>query len=98
MDPAGTVTAAAYALKKAGAKCVYVTCSHPVLSDPAIQRIQDAPIEELVTTNTIKLPETKKIAKIKQLTIAKIIGQGLLNIIEGKGVSSLFTYNPNNRM
>ncbi|MDY0063721.1 MAG: ribose-phosphate pyrophosphokinase [Bacilli bacterium] len=98
VDTAGTVTAAASALKNAGAKSVYVTCSHPVLSDPAVERIQNSPIEELITTNTIKLPDYKRISKVKQLTVAKIIGQGLLNIIDGKGVSSLFIYDPKNRM
>ncbi len=98
VDTAGTVSVAAKALKEAGAREIYVCCSHPVLSDPATQRIMDSPIKELVTTNSICLPPEKRTSKVVQLSISKILGQGLLNIIDGKGVSSLFTYNPNNRL
>ncbi|MFA6627598.1 MAG: ribose-phosphate pyrophosphokinase [Bacilli bacterium] len=98
VDTAGTITVAAKALREAGAREIYVCCSHPVLSDPATQRIMDSPIQQLVTTNSICLPPEKQTSKIVQLTIAKILGQGLLNIIDGKGVSSLFTYNPNTRV
>lgn len=97
IDTAGTITVAANALKEAGAKDIYVCCSHPVLSDPATERILSSDIKQVVTTNTISLPERKKTSKITQLSIAKILGQGILNIIDGKGVSKLFIYNPNNR-
>ncbi len=98
IDTAGTITVAAKALKQAGAKKIYVCCSHPILSDPAISRLQDSVIEEVVTTNSIYLNENKRIDKIVQLSIAKIIGQGVLNIIDGKAISNLFTYDPNNRL
>lgn len=98
VDTAGTITVAAKALKRAGAKKIYVCCSHPLLSDPAISRIQDSPIEELVTTNSICLPNEKKIPQVVQLSIAKILGQGVLNIIDGKAISSLFIYDPKNRL
>lgn len=97
IDTAGTICAAAKALRDNGARKIYVCCSHPVLSDPAVERINESPIEEVVTTNSIKLPIEKKSPKIKQLTIAKIIGQGMLNIIDGKAISSLFKYDPNTR-
>lgn len=98
VDTAGTVSVASDALKKAGAANVYVCCSHPVLSHPAIERIQNSSIKELITTNSIYLPQEKRISKIVQLSIAKIIGQGVLNIIDGKAISSLFTYDPKNRL
>lgn len=98
IDTAGTITVAAGALKEAGAKDIYVACTHPILSHPAIERIQNSPIKELVTTNSIKLSEDKKCEKVVQLSIAKILGQGILNIIDGKSVSYLFTYDPNNRL
>ena len=98
IDTAGTVLAASKALKKAGARRIFMCCSHPVLSGPAIERIMESPIEEVVTTNSIKLPEEKKVPKIVQLSIAKIIGQGMLNIIDGKAISTLFNYDPNNRL
>ncbi|HHX78938.1 MAG TPA: ribose-phosphate pyrophosphokinase [Acholeplasmataceae bacterium] len=94
VDTAGSVTAASNALVLAGAKDIYVVATHPVLSDPAIERLQNSAIKEVITTNSIKLPEYKRIAKITQLSIAKIIGQGILNIIDDKAVSDLFKYNP----
>ena len=98
IDTAGTITIAAKALREAGAKDIYVACSHPILSHPAIERITESPIKELVTTNSIKLTEDKKTDKVVQLSIAKIFGQGILNIIDGKSVSYLFAYDPNNRL
>ena len=98
IDTAGTITIAAKALREAGAKDIYVACSHPILSNPAIERITESPIKELVTTNSIKLSEDKKTDKVVQLSIAKIFGQGILNIIDGKSVSYLFAYDPNNRL
>ena len=98
IDTAGTITIAAKALREAGAKDIYVACSHPILSHPAIERITESPIKELVTTNSIKLSEDKKTDKVVQLSIAKIFGQGILNIIDGKSVSYLFAYDPNNRL
>lgn len=98
VDTAGTITIAAKAMKEAGAKRIFVCCTHPILSYPAIDRIKNSPIEELVTTNSIQLTDDKKTPQIKQLSIAKIIGQGVLNIIDGKAISNLFTYDPKNRI
>lgn len=98
VDTAGTVTNAANAIKEAGAKSVYVACTHPVLSHPAIQRINDSSICEFVTTDSICLPESKKSPKLVQLSIAKIIARGVLNIIEDKAISSLFDYDPHQRL
>ena len=98
IDTAGTVTIAAEALIKAGAKSVYVVCTHPILSGEAISRIESSYITEVVVTNSIRLPEHKKTPKIKQLSIAKILGQGVMNIIDDKPISDLFNYNPNNKL
>ncbi len=97
VDTAGTIIIAANALKAAGAKDVYVVCTHPLLSGDAADRIQKSEITELITTNSIRLPEGKRVPKICQLSIAKIIGQGILNIIEDKPISDLFEYNPLNK-
>ena len=94
VDTAGTITVAAKALKDEGAKSIYLACTHPILSGPAVERIKSAPIEELICTNTIKLPEEKKCEKIVQLSIAKILALGILNIIDGKPISDLFKYDP----
>lgn len=98
VDTAGTITVASKALIDAGAKDIYVACSHPILSHPAIERINNSPIKKLITTNSIQIEKDKQSDKIVQLSIAKIMGQGILNIIDGKSVSYLFTYDPNNRL
>ena len=94
IDTAGTVIAAATALKNAGAKNIYVACTHGILSGDASQRILASDITELVMTNSIKLPDEKKNDKIVQLSVANILGQGILNIIDGKPISDLFKYDP----
>lgn len=90
VDTAGTVCAASAALKKAGAKDIYVVCTHPVLSGEGSKRILESDITKLITTNTIKLPEEKKNSKIIQISVAELIGQGILNIIDDKSISTLF--------
>src|SRR5690625_127152 len=90
IDTAGTITLAANALIDSGAKEVYACCTHPVLSHPAIERIQESSIKELVVTNTIKLPEEKKIGKIKELSVAPLIGEAIMRIHDLKSVSILF--------
>ena len=94
IDTAGTACAGIEALRKAGAKDIYMCASHAILSDPAIERISKSCLKELIVTNSIALPEEKKIEKITQLSVAKIFGQGILNILDDLPLSDLFTYNP----
>ncbi len=75
IDTAGTITNAANAMKDMGAKEVYACATHPVLSGPAIERIQDSAIKELVLLNTIPLPDVKKIDKIKLLSVAPLFAR-----------------------
>lgn len=96
VDTAGSAVAAANALKNAGALDIYMCVTHPILSKDAVSKIENSAITELITTNTIALPESKSSPKIKQLSIAKIFGQGILNIIDDKAVSDLFKYDPEN--
>jgi ribose-phosphate pyrophosphokinase len=91
IDTAGSIQAAAKALQEAGAKDIYACCTHPLLSGKAIERISDSPIIEVVCTNTVPLTEEKRIPKIVQLSIANLLGQGLINIIDDQGVSTLFS-------
>lgn len=90
IDTAGTITIAASALIESGAKEVYACCSHPVLSGPAIERINNSKIKELVVTNSIELPDSKKTPKIKQLSIAELLGAAIIRVFEEKSVSTLF--------
>lgn len=94
VDTAGTLVAAVEMLKIKGAKDIYCCCTHPILSDPAIERISNSALKELVTTNTIQLEEYKKdCTKMVQLSVAPLIGQGILNIVDDKPLSDLFVYN-----
>jgi len=90
IDTAGTITLAANALIENGAKEVYACCTHPVLSGPAIERIEDSKIKELVITNTIPLPDEKRIEKVTQLSVAPLIGEAIIRVHELKSVSILF--------
>ncbi|AUJ29157.1 MAG: ribose-phosphate diphosphokinase [Liquorilactobacillus hordei] len=90
IDTAGTITLAAQALKDAGATEVYACATHPVLSGPAIERIENSPIKRLVVTDSIKLPEEKHIDKLIQVSVGALIGDAITRIHENKSVSPLF--------
>lgn len=90
IDTAGTISIAASALIESGAKEVYACCTHPVLSGPAVGRIDDSVIKELIVTNSIQLPEEKKSPKIKQLSVAKLLAETIVRVYEQKSVSTLF--------
>jgi len=91
VDTAGTLTMAAEALKREGARKILSCCTHAVLSGPAIQKIADSPLEELIVTNTIPLrPEVDKCKKIKVLSVAHLIGEAVRRTHEEQSISSLF--------
>ncbi|WP_027410132.1 ribose-phosphate diphosphokinase [Anoxybacillus tepidamans] len=90
IDTAGTITLAANALVENGATEVYACCTHPVLSGPAIDRIQNSKIKELVVTNSIALSDEKKIDKIVELSVAPLIAEAIIRIYEMQSISALF--------
>ncbi|MFC6275463.1 ribose-phosphate diphosphokinase [Levilactobacillus tangyuanensis] len=90
IDTAGTITLGSKALMDAGATEVYASCTHPVLSGPAIDRIQDSPIKKLVITDSIQLTPEKQIDKIEQISVGPLIGQAIKRINENRPVSPLF--------
>ncbi|MGE8207417.1 ribose-phosphate diphosphokinase [Heyndrickxia sp. NPDC080065] len=90
IDTAGTITLAANALVENGAKEVYACCTHPVLSGPAIERINNSRIKELVVTNSIALSEDKRSDKIVELSIAPLLGEAIIRVHEELSVSTLF--------
>ncbi|KAA0543715.1 ribose-phosphate diphosphokinase [Bacillus sp. BGMRC 2118] len=90
IDTAGTITLAANALVENGAKEVYACCTHPVLSGPAMERIQNSRIKELVVTNSIALNEEQKSEKVTELSVAPLIGEAIIRVHELKSVSTLF--------
>lgn len=90
VDTAGTLTEVAKLLIREGAREVHALASHGVLSGPAIERIADSPLSELVITNTIPLPPEKRIPKIKILSVAGLLGEAILRIHEDESISTLF--------
>ncbi|GKU82151.1 ribose-phosphate diphosphokinase [Niallia sp. NCCP-28] len=90
IDTAYRIATATKALVENGAKEVYACCTHPVLSERAIEVIQDSALKELVVTNSIPLTEEKRIDKITQLSIAQLMGNAISRVYEQKSVSVLF--------
>jgi ribose-phosphate pyrophosphokinase len=91
VDTAGTLTKAAEALSNAGAVSVSAAITHPVLSGPAIKRIEESPLQELVTTDTIPLrPDARESKKIAVVTIAALLGEAIRRINNEESISSLF--------
>ena len=90
IDTAGTITLAADAMLDSGAKEVYACCTHPVLSGPANDRIDQSPIKELIVTNTIPLTEQITSNKIKQLSVGELIADSIKRVHEHRSISTLF--------
>lgn len=90
IDTAGTITNGANALVKLGAKEVYACCTHAVLSGPAIDRIKESAIKELIMLNTINLPQDKMLDKFKILSVAPVFAEAIKRIYEDISVSKLF--------
>ncbi len=90
IDTAGTIVHAAEALKDRGAIDIFACCTHPVLSGPAIERIEKSCISELVVLDTIQIPEEKKIDKIKVISVADVMAGAIYRIHSGQSVSELF--------
>lgn len=91
IDTAGTITQGAQALIERGAKEVYACCTHPVLSGPAIERLENSVIREVVVTNTIPLEKEKMIPRVKVLSVAPLLGEAIVRIHEDLSVSKLFS-------
>jgi ribose-phosphate pyrophosphokinase len=90
IDTAGTITEAAAALNRLGARRVFAFATHALLSGPAVERLKDSPIEEVTVTNTIRLPEERKFDKLKVLSIAALMSKAIGYEHSNQSVSSLF--------
>ncbi len=91
IDTAGTICKAASAIMDRGAKEVYAVATHPVLSGPAIERLAQSPIKEVVVSDTIPLrEEAQRLDKIKVLTVSKLLGEAIRRIHTDDSISSLF--------
>jgi ribose-phosphate pyrophosphokinase len=90
IDTAGTICAAAERLIEAGAVDVWAMATHPLLSDPALERLEKAPISRVIVTDTLPLPPERQIPKIKVLSIAGIIADAIDAVFEDTSVSEIF--------
>ena len=90
IDTAGTICNAANAIKDLGAKAVYAAATHPVLSGPAVERLEKSAIEELVLLNTVPLPDEKKIEKMKFLSVAPLFAEAMTRVFTNGSISVLF--------
>ena len=97
IDTAGTLVKAAEVLKDRGAKSVYAYCTHPVFSGPAVERIKNSALDEVVITNTLPLSDAGKACKkIRQLSVAFLFAETIRRISDGESVTSLFAEQNNN--
>ncbi len=90
VDTGGSIKSAVQLIKEKGAGEVYVAFAHPVLSDPACERLRDLPIKEIVTTDTLPIPPEKMLPNITVLTVAGLLGEVILRSHEGRSVGELF--------
>jgi len=87
---AGTLVTTAEVVIKHGATAVYAAATHPILSGPAVERIEGSPIKELVFTDTIPLPAEKRLANMTVLSVAPLLGEAIRRIHTGQSVGALF--------
>jgi len=90
IDTAGSITKAAKVLKEKNADQVYAMAVHPVLSGPAVKRLQESPIELVIVTDTVPIAPEQKIAKIIVLSVAELLAETIKRSYRGDSVSSLF--------
>jgi ribose-phosphate pyrophosphokinase len=90
VDTGGTLVNAVTALLERGAKSVFAAASHALLSGPAVERLSAAPLEELVVTNTIEVPEERRFDKLRILSVAGLLANAIQYIHSNESVSALF--------
>ena len=90
IDTAGTIVNGVEAIMKRGAQESYICCSHAILSGPAVGRLQDCSVKEVVITDSIKLADEKKIDKIKVLSVDGLFAEAIKRIVNHESVSELF--------
>ncbi|MCQ2553599.1 MAG: ribose-phosphate diphosphokinase, partial [Clostridia bacterium] len=90
VDTAGTICNAANGLKERGAKSVVACATHGVLSGPAIDRIRDSAIDEMVFLNTIQIPEEKMLPKFTQLSVAPVFAEAMKRVFTNEPLSSIW--------
>jgi len=90
VDTGGTLAGAVYALKERGATDIYACATHALLSGPARERLEGAPLKELVVTNSIDIPADRRFPQLKVLSVASLLGKAIQHIHSNESVSQLF--------
>ena len=90
INTGGTVIAAAEAVKERGAGDVYCYATHPILSDSSAQRIEASPVSELVVTDTLPVPDEKRVPKLRTITVSTLLGEAIHRIHSGLSVGAMF--------
>ncbi|NQT71387.1 MAG: ribose-phosphate pyrophosphokinase [Chloroflexi bacterium] len=90
IDTAGSISSAAVALADNGAKEVYACCTHPILSGPAIERLAKSPLKEIVVTDSVPVPESKRIEKLTVLSLSSLIGEAIHRIHADLSIGAMF--------
>ncbi len=90
IDTAGTVVQAASFLRSVGARHIRIVATHAILSDPATERLRDAPIEELIVTNTVPIPPRKRLPNMTVVSVGNLLGEVIRRIHEGVSVGAMF--------
>ena len=90
VDTGGTMVNAVNIVRKHGAREVYLCFAHAVLSSPAVERLRDLSVKEIVTTNSIPIPPEKQLPNLAILSVAKLLGEVILRVHEGRSVGEVF--------
>jgi len=90
VDTAGSVSQAVNLVKDHGARDVYLSFVHPVLSNPAAERLSKLPLKEIITTNTIPIPKEKMLPNMRVLSVAPLLGEVIRRAHEGRSVGEMF--------
>lgn len=90
IDTAGTIVQAVEALTKNGASSVVVATTHPIFSDPAVERLKNSAVREVIATNTLPIPEEKQFEKLTILSIAPLLARAIRAVFDDGSVTSLF--------
>ncbi|MFO8009932.1 MAG: ribose-phosphate pyrophosphokinase [Dehalococcoidia bacterium] len=90
IDTAGSITSASVALIEHGAKETYACCTHPILSDPATERLAHCPLKEVVVTDSVPIPDSKKLDKLTVLSLAPLIGEAIHRIHANLSIGAMF--------
>jgi ribose-phosphate pyrophosphokinase len=90
VDTAGTITSGAKALKDLGAKDIYAACTHGVFSGPAVTRIAESPIKEMIVLNTINIPKERIAPNVKMISVGTLFARAIDRVHIGRSLSKLF--------